>query len=197
MDKFNAVYSILVPILSAGLTIATFLIWLGGKNQQFKTLLEDVKELKTKFDNMSKDVERIKTQIEICLPIKPFGKANALAQSNSPISLTEKGLKVKEALKADVMLQNHKQELEKFLDNSKLNNAYDIQSEAFKVIIGHLLEVLNPQELLTLKNTAFQMGQPLADLFIIYQVIFRDMLLKDKNIPISDVDKFDPNKKHD
>ena len=182
----------LVPLaISIVGTIATYFFTFGKRANQIDVLMEDVKDLKKHLEQVSKDLVRVQTQLEFCWPTI---KRNPFAETHSPISLTDKGENMRIKIKADDILNKHKEELYKILPEN-LNNAYDIQIEAFKIVREKLFNLLSPDEMLSLKNAAYQEGKPLEDLLVIFQILFRDDILKTKNIPIADVDKFDPNKK--
>lgn len=188
----NAILSWGAPLAISLLTsLCAYAFTFGKRANQIDNLLEDTKETKNKMQKISDDLIRLQEQVKHCLSQR---RPNSFAKSHSPISLTEEGQKVSEKIKASVILANHKEELYKLINN-KLDNAYDIQMDAFKVIDNNLFKILNEQELLSLKNEAFSLGKPLEDLLVIFQILFRDDILKTKNIPIAEVDKCDPNKK--
>lgn len=189
---FNNILPWLVPLIISFLTtIGTYNFTFGKRTNQIDRLLEDVKDLKNHFDKVSKDLIRVQTQLEFCWPTI---KKNPFAEAHSPIGLTAKGEDMRVKIKADDILNTHKEELYKILPEN-LNNAYDIQIEAFKIIRENLFNILSPDEMLALKNAAYQEGSAIDAFLIIFQILFRNDILKTKNIPITDVDKFDPNKK--
>lgn len=191
-EALNNIVSWAVPLVVSILgTLCVYAFTFGKRSNQIDNLLADTKELKNKIQQISDDLIRLQEQVKYSYNQR---RPNSFAKAHSPISLTEEGLKVSEKIKATAILNNHKEELYKLI-NPQLNNAYDIQMDAFKVIDSNLFKILNEQELLSLKNEAFSLGKPLEDLLVIFQILFRDDILKTKNIPIADVDKFDPNKK--
>ncbi|MGN0023004.1 MAG: hypothetical protein ACI352_03135 [Elusimicrobiaceae bacterium] len=191
-EKIINIIITLVPLLISIIgTLATYFFTFGKRANQIDSLLEDVKDLKKSLIQASKDLVRVQTQLEFCLPAI---KKNPFAEAHSPISLTAKGEDMRIKIKADDILNKHKEELYKSLP-ANLNNAYDIQNEAFKIVREKLFNLLVPDEMLALKNAAYQEGTAIDAFLIIFQILFRNDILKTKNIPITDVDKFDPNKK--
>jgi hypothetical protein len=181
----------IVPLIISVLgTILGYFFSFGKRANQLDTLLSDFKELKKKVEGISEDLIRLQVRIDICLP----AKQSDLAKQKSPISLTEQGIVVKNKIKADEVFASHKEELYGLLDQTKLNNAYDIQIEAFRVIGKDFLKLLNEQETIALKNEAYLLGKQLEEFLVIFQILFRDDILKTKNIPVSDVDKHDPHR---
>ena len=62
------------------------------------------------------------------------------------------------------------------------------------VIKINLLRLLNEEELIRIKNLAYQQGVLVEDFFGIFGVILRNHILQQKGIPISEIDKCDPAK---
>jgi len=190
LGLMETLLTIIVSIIASVITtIASVSFYWGKKVEQIDNLKESNKELKGKVEELNNTVIELKTKVNICLPLSP---ANPLAKTKSPISLTEEGNNARKTIRADEIFENHKKHLYAQLDKSKLNNAYDIQVETFKVIDENLFKSLNEQEMILLKNEAYKAGQPLEFFLIIFQIILRDCVLKEKGMLISDVDKHDP-----
>lgn len=114
-----------------------------------------------------------------------------MVEAHSPLSLSEEGAKAAELIKADKILERIHEKLEDFVEESKPKNAYDIQVASLKVT-SKLIDLLNEGELITIKDYAFQQGLRLEDLFPIFGVKLRNLILEKRGIPIADIDKHEP-----
>lgn len=83
------------------------------------------------------------------------------------------------------------QSLKTLVDEAKPANAYDLQARAMDVARKELPARLTDSELLSIKDEAFQRGILEEDVLSVVGILLRNLLLKEKNIPVSDVDKHD------
>lgn len=114
-----------------------------------------------------------------------------MVEAHSPLSLSEEGKKAAEHIHADKILERIHLKLEDFVEESKPKNAYDIQVAALKST-AKILDLLNEEELITIKNYAFQQGLRLEDLLPIFGVMLRNLILEERGIPVADIDKHEP-----
>jgi hypothetical protein len=185
--KENLYWIVPLVISLLGTTTGYFFSF-GKRANQLDTLLFDFKDLRKKVDDLSDNFIRLQTKVNFCLP----EKSSDLVKQNSPLTLTEQGVKVRDKINAIQLLDNHKQELYKLLNNTKLYNAYDIQIEAFATISKNFLSLLTSTEMTTLKNEAYLLGKQVEELLVIFQILFRDDILKSKNINVNEIDNYDP-----
>ena len=121
--------------------------------------------------------------------ILQYTKPKALLESKSPISLTERGVEISDAMSANTLFEKYKDELQKRVDEKEPETAYDIQEKSFSVVKSDFSELLNDEELSNLKQVAFNKGIELDEIIQIFGIILRDYILNIRDIPISDVDK--------
>ena len=193
MENINWIVSSISALVSIIVSVLASLVCLTKKLTQLEVLNDDFKAAQKELKRVSDDLIRLQTRMDICVPLE---KPNALARAHSPIALTPEGEKVKKQIKAEELLQNHQEALYGFVNQAKMNNAYDIQLEAFRVISEKFYAMLSASEMIDIKNEAYNLGKPLEDLLIIFQILFRDYLLKKHGMLVADVDKHNPNAKH-
>ena len=113
-------------------------------------------------------------------------------QSQSPISLTTVGHEIVANLNAAAILAKYRGRLLPLVEASSPQNAYDIQVATMKACREDMLAMLDANELDAVKNAAFQRGIQAEDVMMVFGVMLRDEILKEKGIPVADVDTHDP-----
>lgn len=186
-----------VIIIVFGFVIAWVKLSEGVNNlkknfEEFKSEIgEFKKDMGNKFDNISQKIEKVGEKIETVgnrishLEGKSEGPFTRLAQANSPVTLTEVGLKILDESKAkEILEQNKKKVLDLILANPKPMNAYDAQEKTIMVIRN--LE--NDQIFLPFKDYAFKKGMDVHSVLYVAAIYFRDIVLKELNFKIEDCD---------
>jgi hypothetical protein len=172
---------IIAVLASVVVTLANNFLYFGRKLEKLDRLEVDYKELKNDHKETLDELIALRTKFDICVPLK-----SPYADKNSPLVLTKKGKEISKAMQAHDLIARHEQELSKFIDVSKTKNAYDIQQEAFKIIAERFYELLDENEINLLKNEAYKTGDTIEAILFIFQIIFRDKLLKKYNLFIDD-----------
>ena len=115
-------------------------------------------------------------------------------RAHSPLALTELGTEIVEKTKAREILNKHKKELIAIVENKSPGNAYDIQMASLEAVRENLEKLLTADELTSTKDEAFNKGMILSDVLSVVGILLRDQILKEKGIPITEVDINDPHK---
>lgn len=144
-----------------------------------------------KVETLSEKIIAISTKVDL---IYERTNPKPMTQSYSPISLTPLGKENATNMKADEIFERIKGTLVQLVESTNPKNAYDIQTVSMNVIKINLLRLLNEEELIRIKNLAYQQGVLVEDFFGIFGVILRNHILQQKGIPISEIDKCDPAK---
>lgn len=187
----NTIYILTAVIASVCSFVVTFIsifIFLGRKLEQLEILKESNKELQKEHKLLNDTVIELKTSFKLCVEVK-----NPYAEQHSPMRLTDEGMRVRDLIKAPNLLKKYEEKLYACVDKTKMNNAYDIQVEAFKVISEKLYSFFDEKETIFIKNIAYSLGKNIDAFLIIFQVLFRDSLLKKYNMLVADIDKHNPN----
>ena len=119
-------------------------------------------------------------------PISP------LTQSHSPISLTQMGKNIADALGLEKALDNNWRKINSIIKDER--NPYDIQTEFILSFIKALDKYLDAETVDKIKEDAFMRGLPLIDYMRMLGVMARDRYFSEHGIDIIDVDKNDPGK---
>ncbi len=143
------------------------------------------------IDEIRKDISFLKGALDI---VKKANK-NTLMQAHSPISLTEKGNEVSKELAVDDMLTRNWEVVYNLLEKEiKDKNPYDIQQSCIEELTVAPDKYLLPEDLLKVKNYAYNTGEPLALYTRLIAIVLRDRYFIAKGIEIADIDVHDPSK---
>jgi uncharacterized protein YajQ (UPF0234 family) len=179
VQHLNSSVFILIGILAVCFCV---LYKLGKWTEKFKA--HDCK-----IDEAGKNTERL-IRLETKMDLVYMNTAkNPLVQSHSPISLTKLGEDVSSNIKAAEILKNHYVQLKKIMEHAQPKTAYDIQEQAMRIARESLDDLLNEDELVTVKDEAFKHGVPLEDVLVVIGILLRNEYLREKGIPISEIDK--------
>lgn len=155
-------------------------------------LMESLKKHDDFIDGLRADIAYIKGSIEL---IK--NKESDIAQSHSPISLTEKGNAIAESINIDAIIADNWSKIVADLDaNVKDKNPYDIQQYCREIAAVSPEQFFKEQDIRAIKSEAFKLGRSFFELSIIPALKIRDKYLLEKGISIEEIDRHDPNKVH-
>lgn len=138
------------------------------------------------LDNLAEKVVVLATKVDL---IYQNTNPNKVVAAMSPISLTKVGTEIATKINADALLARHLVNLKKEVELVQPKNAYDIQMAAMKATREKLITLLNETELIAVKAEAYARGLIVEDVLSVIGVLLRNHILKEKGIPISDVDK--------
>ena len=182
ISQLNASVFVLLVIL-AFLIIGAYKI--GGWSKTFKHHREKI----DKLESVSDKVIELKTKIDL---IYQNTNPRKLTQAYSPVSLTDLGIEIAAKINADKIFKKYSEELLKDTDIPNLKNAYDIQQSSMKIAKEKILSLLNEEELIIIKKEAFNNGLIVEDLTSIFGILLRNKILKDKKIPLAEIDNNEP-----
>lgn len=155
----------LIPL---GVSIVAGLITYGSitgvTKQKLKNLEDDNKDLKSQ-------VRELRDKTIACETV--LKERGPVVQSNSPVSLTERGKKLLEESGGKSYIDSKKTDLIKKVRDNNPKSAYDVQEYAKKVIA----ECSTSQDFVPLKNYIYLQGEPLENLVATMGVYLRDLAL--------------------
>jgi hypothetical protein len=169
------------------LSLSFFLSFRAGKIVEKFVV---VNKLESNVDSMKQDLIEIKATLNIWRQ-----ENNQFTQTRSPISLSDAGLEVAQAIHVDNIVsrcwKTLDNEIKDKLDHS--SNPYTVQ-EICLTIGKHYMDYLSDSEKDLVKNYAFQKGHNVASYDAIFGILIRDKFFKENNRDVDDVDKHDPQK---
>ena len=166
--------------------------------------MEDIHDLVTKDDikleNIDKRLEKIENIYEIVISTREriqmlYEKfisgtvSNPLIASRSPIKLTDEGEEVAKEIDAQSIFNRHIKSLINRIDEENPQTAYDIQTVSFRLTSEELPKMLSKEEMAIIKNSAFNRGIQILNIWVIFGIYLRDKILNDRGVIPSDLDK--------
>ena len=128
-------------------------------------------------ENISAKVIRLETKIDL---IYQNTNPNKLVVSQSPLNLTDKGRDISKKIKAEEMFEKYRTKLKSEVNKSDPKNAYDIQTASMETSKKFFVKMLNDDELVKIKQTAFDEGLLVEDIMSIFGVLLRNAILEEK-----------------
>jgi hypothetical protein len=133
---------------------------------------DTIAELKSEVKSISRDIGKLNFKIDL------FTRGATLVQHNSPLSLTEEGVRIANELKIKdkILYKWHtiKQLIEKESDSQ---SAYDIQQCCMALATNKLDELFAPEDIQEFKLYAFDNGNDLSYYAIVIGMMLRDEYL--------------------
>ena len=157
-------------------------------NSSHSVLTKTVEKIETNIDEIRTDLSYLKGSFDIIkkgiLPV---------AQSLSPIRLTDIGKEKSKIINAEEMVARN---WEKIYDNLEKNisnkNAYDIQQYCMDTAAMYPDKFLSEADIDSIKMLAYREGNPLLYYSPVFAIPIRDKYLSIKGINVSEVDANDP-----
>ena len=177
-----------VFILTVILMFAFFLTYkIGGVIKSFCGIESRNDKFEKNIDGIKDDLADIKAVNKII-----YKHFTDTVKGQSPISLTEKGEKIADKTGLKEKIINHLEKIKSFINIDDLNNPYDIQTESLDKAQKCFENFFTEQEKSKIKLHAYKKGVYLMEIYPIIGVIIRDIILKEKNISINEIDKHNP-----
>jgi len=184
MNQLNSSVFILLAILFV-------VFWSIYKIGSWKERFLGYSNKMDKVDAMHDKMIELTTKVDL---IYQNTNPRSLVASQSPLDLTDLGRKVADAIDATSLFESYRQGL---LDSIEKrcpanSNAYDIQVAALDIAKREFPSLLSAGEINRIKEVAYAQGILIEDVWAIFGIFLRNTLLKERNIPVLEVDKHDP-----
>jgi hypothetical protein len=162
---------------------------IGGMTTMFSGFKEKNNALDKNVETIKDSLANIKATTDLL-----YQSHLTTIKSHSPVSLTEKGLKISTQLKIEDKVSVHWDKISKFIDKKSPVNPYDIQIVSMEVSRECFDRIFSIEEQSEIKSFAYKTGINLLEIFPIIGVIVRDRFLTEKGISVDEIDVHDPNK---
>lgn len=188
------VASIIALIFAAGRFWTLFSI----HQKELDKVKDDVKKMPTidanhtQFEKRVDKIEGTLTDMrsdimEIKVALKTTS-STPLTQSNSPISLSDRGREFAEKHRAEEIVDKHWTQISQLLKAIDSENPYDIQNYIFKDVSIRLEDYFGKEQVDKLKIIAYNEGLDLFSISRLLGVIIRDRYFAENNIDTSLLD---------
>ena len=139
---------------------------------------------------LSEDIASIKDSMDI---VRDYFTTRHLTIRSGPVALADKGLEIKAAIDAKSIFASIYPQLKILLVARGPLTPYDIQAVALDVAKQNFISLLSAEELGKLKQAAYKQGLMIESLYIIFGIMLRDTILKERKIQIDSLSARDPN----
>ena len=189
--------SIIIALIS-GAASACYISYNVGKTKKdienitdrCNKLESEIANLRNKLDDNIRDVSFLKGSMSISQ--SPAPAALQLSQSNSPRQLSELGKKVLADSKIDEIIDTQYDRILEEVRASDPKNAYQAQEAIYSAVDNLFLDE-SVRDLV--EQGAFLSGYTPKDVLFVGALNVRDKILKELNLNIDDIDKYDPKNK--
>jgi|GEM_PF-2035773 len=193
--------------------IVTAIIGIGGGGGGLGFIIWRTGRISMKFENIVTDVGLLKTDIKKVLGWEStiinterlFSDAaiasilGSVTESKSPVTLNEKGIKILEDSGIRESVEARKDEILEYVKSKDYSNPYRVQESIKK----YILSWENDDTIAKLETGAYETGFDLITVLLVGAIHIRDVILKELEMDIKDIDKhhdpnlsdFDPRKK--
>lgn len=163
--------------------IAVILTILGGVGWITYQLIRFSNE----FSTLNKSFIGVEKKVNVMwnFMVSKWGTEMDTAQSYSPIKLNEKGRDIWMNSKLKDVMTPYYEEIRGKIDQFSNKNAYQIQQNTFNVIREYLS---NDEILDVVEPIAYEHGTQPYDVIMVYALIVRDIILKEKGYSVDDTD---------
>ncbi|MFH1564619.1 MAG: hypothetical protein ABIC82_02090 [bacterium] len=189
IEQLNSSVFVLLAILVLAFwaiyKIAAMVTLFGG----FK---EERAETKKDLTDIKKDVAKVTATVDLLYQSHLYQNHLPTVKSYSPLSLTDKGKDISDALKLEGKVASHWSEIKSKIEEKNLSNPYDIQTASLDLARDCFETIFTNEERNEMKQYAFKNGLNILEFFPIIGIITRDKFLTERGINLSEVDEHDP-----
>ena len=175
--------------LIAVLVVSFILIFKAGSiSQSFKIFQKKHESIDEKIDSIKTNIAKIGATTDLL-----YQAHLSTIGAHSPISLTEKGKAVSEAISAEEKVNSHWDAIKAKLEAQNPVNPYDIQTVAMNIARECFEKIFTETEKNEIKTHAYRIGMNLLEIYPIIGVIIRNKIFGERNLDVEEVDRHAPN----
>lgn len=187
------IISIVIALVSA-IASACYVSYNAGKTKK------DIENITERCNKSESEITNLRNQLNNHIREMSFFKgtmsnqspaASQLSQSNSPRQLSELGKKVLADSKIDEIIDTQYDHILEEVRASDPKNAYQAQEAIYSAVDNLFLDE-SVRDLV--EQGAFLSGYTPKDVLFVGALNVRDKILKELNLNIDDIDKYDPKK---
>ncbi|HEV3244915.1 MAG TPA: hypothetical protein VG102_00990 [Candidatus Paceibacterota bacterium] len=187
IQQLNGAVIILVCIF----LIVAFLLYKAGSIStmfgEFKTKNE---KIDTKLEGMQASLSEIKATANLLYQahLKTIG-------AGSPIKLLALGQEISNTLNVPEKINTHWEAISAEIAKKNPQNPYDIQTVSMAIAKSCFDTIFTEEERNEAKTVAFNKGVNLAEIYAVLGIEIRNRVMKERGLPLDEIDKHDPAKK--
>ena len=173
------------PLIVAGVvmlalgSIGRLLFWSGKVDRSLSSLQDGINRIDQTIARLDDTIKDLCLRIPTNQPIQ-VGVSSETASSNSPLTLSVKGAKWAKALKAESVAER----LAKSISLPPDVSEFRIQEACHRSIFSTWRGLFNDEEIRKIEEHVYQDGGNLADTLIIYAIVTRNHILKERGFDV-------------
>lgn len=173
------------------IAILLVVFWLmyksGGWVKSYKIFENKNEKFDEKIDFIKESIYKVQATTDLL-----YQAHLSTVKTRSPISLTEKGKEIANAISAELKVNNHWDAIKREVEKKNPANPYDVQTVSMDIARNCFEKIFDIQEQNEIKTYAYGIGINLLEIYPILGVLIRDRVFKEKNILPEEVDKHSP-----
>ena len=179
-----------ITLISLTLLVILFLgFWCYDAHYKFKRIATGLGDLNKGQDEIKASLNNTEGRIDRLFEFLLSRKDDkSITEANSPIQLTDYGNEISKNIHGKEIAKQYVEHVE--LDENA--NGYEIQQSCLNYCSNNLLLDMDNEERRKLEEYSFSSGLPMLSLMRIIGFEMRDILLEERNISYSDIDKHNP-----
>ena len=173
------------PLIVAGVvmlalgSIGRLLFWSGKVDRSLSSLQDNINRIDQTIARLDDTIKDLCLRIPTNQPIQ-VGVSSETASSNSPLTLSVKGAKWAKALNAESVAER----LAKSISLPPDVSEFRIQEACHRSIFSTWRGLFNDEEIRKIEEHVYQDGGNLADTLIIYAIVTRNHILKERGFDV-------------
>jgi len=188
IQQLNSAVFVLVCIL----LIVAFLVYKAGAIvTMFGEFKDKNRKIDDKLDSMHSSLSDIKATTNLL-----YQAHLSTIKAASPIKLTPLGQEISDALGVPAIVNAHWDAINSEMVAKNPQNPYDIQSVALAIARNCFDRIFSEEERNRAKTIAFNKGMNLLEIFPVIGIEVRNRVMKERGLPLDEIDKHDPAKRN-
>lgn len=187
IQQLNGAVFVLVCIF---LIVAFLLYKAGSIVTMFGDFRTKNQKIDDKLDGMHASISEIKATTNLL-----YQAHLTTIRAASPIKLTPLGQEISDTLAVPAKVNAHWEAISAEMDKKNPQNPYDIQTVALAIARNCFDKIFTEEERNEAKTVAFNKGLNLLEIYPIIGIEIRNRVMKEKGLPLDEIDKHDPAKK--
>lgn len=187
IQQLNGAVFVLVCIF---LIVAFLLYKAGGVVTMFGDFRAKNQKIDDKLDGMHASLSEIRATTNLL-----YQAHLTTIKAASPIKLTPLGQEISDTLIVPAKVNAHWEAISAEIARKNPQNPYDIQSVALAIARNCFDKIFTEEERNEAKTVAFNKGMNLLEIYPIIGIEIRNRVMKEKGLPLDEIDRHDPAKK--
>ena len=154
-----------------------------GQDEKISEVTKEAKETSRNLSALTVKSGVLTTKVDVVYRYMDLASLQPNA-GNSPLALTSVGKKMVSSLDAHKMLAKYLPTLIMWIDEKKIGTAYDIQMHSVDITRYYMLQLLDEDDLIKVKDEAYRRNMPLEIVMEVFATLLRDAVFNERGMPL-------------